>query len=125
MTVYPPSFDAGSGPKPPSRVGDVVATVVLLVLGGIGIAILAFVSLFLAMASDGCGSESNCDFSLMGVGYFIALLGPPLVYLAAAVWALVRLGQRRRSWWVPLLGAAAALAAWGIGLGLLTASLNR
>ncbi|GLK17154.1 DUF6264 family protein [Herbiconiux flava] len=70
-------------------------------------------------------SGTDCDFSLMGVGYFIALLAPPLVYLAAIVWTIVRLTRRRRSWWVPVVGALAALAVWALGYGLLMASLNR
>ncbi|GLK17153.1 hypothetical protein [Herbiconiux flava] len=54
MSEYPLAFEVGPGRAVPSRVGDVVAAVVLLVLGAIGIAMLAFVSLFLAMVSDGC-----------------------------------------------------------------------
>jgi uncharacterized BrkB/YihY/UPF0761 family membrane protein len=111
--------------KPTSRVGDVVASIVLLVLGGIGVAMLAFVSLFLAMVSDGCGSESSCDFGLMGAGYYIALLAPPVVYVAAGIVTLVRLTRRKRGWWVPVVGALAALAVWGIGYGMLMASLGR
>jgi uncharacterized BrkB/YihY/UPF0761 family membrane protein len=123
--AHPPVLEVGPDRSQPARVKDIVASLILLALGVVGIVMLAFVSLFLAMASDGCGSETNCDFTLMGVGYFVALLGPPLVYIAAGIATVVRLTRRRTAWWMPVAGAAVALAVWAIGLGMLMASLNR
>jgi hypothetical protein len=109
----------------PTNVGDVVASVILLIAGGFGFALLAVLSALLAMVSDGCGPVSVCNFDLMGVGYVIALAGPPLVYLSAAVWTIVRLTRRQRSWWIPILGAAGGGAVWGVGYAMLVASIGR
>lgn len=93
--VHSPS-SAGSGAQQRTvRVEDVVESSLLLVLGLIGFAILAFVSLFLATASDGCGSGTNCDLGMMAAGYFIALLVPT------------------------------ALAFWGVGAAIIQVSLGR
>jgi len=88
----------------PVRVGDVVASIILLVLGAIAFAVLAFASLFLAMMSDGCGSGTNCNYGVMTAGYFVALLVPPVVFVASAIWTIIRLVRRRLAWWVPLVG---------------------
>lgn len=112
-------------PRRPVRVGDVVASILLLVLGVIAFAVLAFASLFLAMMSDGCGSGANCNYGLMNAGYFVALLVPPLVFVASAIWAIIRLVRRMLAWWIPLVGAAGAFAAWGVGLAMMQASLGR
>lgn len=95
-----------------------------MVLGAIGFAFLSFISLFFAMISDGCMS-GTCDYSLMTVGYLLSLAGPPVVFVAAIIWTIVRLTRRKRAWWVPLVGAAAALAVWGIAIALMQASLGR
>jgi uncharacterized BrkB/YihY/UPF0761 family membrane protein len=103
---------------------DVTAAIVLMVLGVIGFVFLAFISLFFAMISDGCMS-GTCDYSLMTVGYLLALAGPPIVFVAAIVWTIVRLTRGKRAWWVPLVGAVAALAVWGVAIALMQASLGR
>lgn len=118
-------FVGGERQRRPVRVGDVVASSILLVLGLIGFSIVAFASLFLAMVSDGCGSGTNCDFGVMTVGYFVALLGPPLVFLATAIWTIIRLVRRSMAWWLPLVGGAAAMAVWGVGVAMMQASLGR
>jgi uncharacterized BrkB/YihY/UPF0761 family membrane protein len=106
----------------PASVGDIVVSVVLMIAGGMGFIMLAVLSLLLGMVSDGCGSESDCNFDLMGVGFVIALVGPPVSYLTSLVWTIVRLKQRRRGWWVPLVGAFMALAVWGVGYAMLVTS---
>ncbi|RWZ52472.1 hypothetical protein ELQ90_00470 [Labedella phragmitis] len=123
---------AGPGDPPPRRSApwstgrkvDVTASIVLMVLGVIGFVFLAFISLFFAMISDGCMS-GTCDYSLMTVGYLLALAGPPVVFVAAIVWTIARLTRGKRAWWVPLVGAVAALAVWGVAIALMQASLGR
>ena len=102
-----------------------MASSILLLIGVIGFAMLAFVSLFLAMVSDGCGSGTNCDFGVMTAGYYIALVAPPLIFIGAAIWTIVRLVRRLLAWWLPLVGSLAALAAWGLGAAMMQASLGR
>lgn len=123
--AYSPSPTGLAAPRPPARVGDIVASSILLVVGAIGFAALAFVSLFLAMVSDGCGSGADCDFGVMTAGYFVALVAPPVIFVAAAVWTIIRLVRRRIAWWLPIVGSLAALAVWGIGAAMMQASLGR
>jgi uncharacterized BrkB/YihY/UPF0761 family membrane protein len=120
----------GDAPPPRSvpwstgRKADVTASVVLMVLGAIGFAFLSFISLFFAMISDGCMS-GTCDYGLMTVGYLLSLAGPPVVFVAAIIWTIIRLTRRKRAWWIPLAGAVAALAVWGLAIDLMQASLGR
>lgn len=116
----PPRTEPWSG----GRKADVAAAITLMVLGAIGFAFLSFISLFFAMVSDGCTS-GTCAYGLMTVGYLLALAGPPVVFVAAIVWTIVRLTRRKRAWWAPLVGAVAALAVWGIAIALMQASLGR
>lgn len=122
---YPPSSASHGPARPPVRVADVVASSILLVLGAIGFTMLAFVSLFFAMFSDGCGSGTDCDFGVMTAGYFVALAVPPVIFVVTAVWTIIRLVRRRLAWWLPVVGSLAALAAWGIGVAMMQASLGR
>lgn len=123
----PTPFSPGTGPGSPRArsVGDVVASVILLIAGGIGFMMLAVLSLLLGMVSDGCGPVTKCDFDLMGVGYVIVVAGPPVIYIAAVIWTILRLKRGRRGWWVPIVGALAALAVWGAGYAMLVASIGR
>jgi uncharacterized BrkB/YihY/UPF0761 family membrane protein len=114
-------------PRPPAsgaRIADVTVSVILLLAGFVGFAMLAFVSVFLVMVSDGC-YDDRCNTDLLSVGWIIAMFAPPLVFIAAIVWTLVRIARRKTSWWVPVLGAVVAAVAWGVGAGIMQASLGR
>ncbi|HWS50190.1 MAG TPA: DUF6264 family protein [Microbacterium sp.] len=110
--------------KAPFRVVDIVVSTILMVLGGIVIAGVAFFSLFLSMMSDGCGADGACNYDLLGAAFYAALLVPPLVYLGAVVWGVVRMVQRRLSWWVPIVGLVAAFAVWGVAVWLMSVSVG-
>lgn len=110
---------AGSG----ARVADVTVSVILMFAGVLGFATLAFMSLFLVMMSDGCFGD-RCNASLMSAGWLIALGVPPVVFVAAVVWAIVRLVRRRIAWWVPVAGAVLGVSIWFIGVGMMNASLG-
>jgi uncharacterized BrkB/YihY/UPF0761 family membrane protein len=117
-----PTYPAPA-PKPPVRTGDVIASVILIVVGAIVIGFVAFISLFLAMMSDGCGS-GTCNYDLMGAAYYAALLLPPFVFLGAVIWAIVRMVQRRLAWWLPIVGVIAALVVWGVAYWLMAVSVG-
>ena len=51
------------------------------------------------------------------VAWWIGLLGPGLLFLAAIGWSIARIAMSQRAWWVPLVGLAA-----GIGVVCLTNS---
>ncbi|MDF2991360.1 MAG: uncharacterized protein K0S37_1874 [Microbacterium sp.] len=99
-------------------------SVILIVVGVVGFGMLAFVSLFFAMMSDGCYGD-RCDTGLMSIGWLIALLAPPVVFIAAVVWTIVRLVRRKLAWWLPLAGGAVAVAIWVAGVALMDAGLRR
>jgi len=107
-----------------TRIADVTVSVILMVAGFLGFAVLAFMSLFLVMMSDGCFGD-RCNTGLMSVGWLIALGVPPVVFLAAAVWTIIRLVRRKFSWWVAAVGAASGVAIWFVGVGIMNASLGR
>ena len=119
MTMTPPPAygppPPGYAPPPPRRpvvVWDLVTTIVLLVIGG-AIAIgLTFFAFFLVFASDPCGASTVCDTDRMSAGFFLALLGPGAVTIAAIIVAVVLLIRRRISFWVPLVGIVLAVGVW-------------
>lgn len=116
----PATRPAGSG----ARVADVTVSVILMSAGVLGFATLAFMSLFLVMMSDGCFGD-RCNTGLMSVGWLIALAAPPVVFIAAVVWTIIRLARRKLAWWVPLAGAVLSAAIWFGGVGIMNASLGR
>jgi uncharacterized BrkB/YihY/UPF0761 family membrane protein len=121
----PPHGPAPARPRASrARTADRIVSVILIVAGAIGFTMLAVLSLLLAMVSDGC-FDDQCNYDLMTVGWFIALLAPPLVFIGAVVWTLLRITRQKTAWWMPLLGAAVALALWGVGVGMMEASLGR
>ncbi|WP_353681704.1 DUF6264 family protein [Microbacterium sp. 69-7] len=111
---------AGSG----ARVADMIVSVILMIAGILGFAMLAFMSLFLVMMSDGCFGD-RCNTGLMSAGWLIALGVPPVVFVAAAVWTIIRLARRKIAWWVPLAGAGLSAVIWFVGVGIMNASLGR
>ena len=111
---------SGSG----GRVADVIVSVILMIAGILGFAMLAFISLFLVMMSDGCFGD-RCNTGLMSASWLIALAVPPVVFVAAAVWTIIRLARRKITWWVPLAGAVLSAVIWFVGVGIRNASLGR
>ncbi|MFC7926957.1 DUF6264 family protein [Microbacterium laevaniformans] len=110
----------GSG----ARVADTIVSVVLIIAGVLGFAMLAFMSLFLVMMSDGCFGD-RCNTGLMSAGWLIALAVPPVIFIAAVGCTIIRLARRKTAWWVPLAGAGVSAVIWFVGFGIMNASLGR
>lgn len=87
------------------RVADVVATVVLLLLGAVTTVVAGRGIQFMALSFGSCDAPGNrCD---EGLGSTVVTLGPvvvALVFLVTLVVCVLRLVRRRLSWPVALLG---------------------
>ncbi|WP_431245828.1 hypothetical protein [Leifsonia xyli] len=124
VTTPPPGYPAAPAPagaataRRPVIVWDLVTSIVLLVVGVVVAAVLTFAAFFLVFASDPCGSGTACDTGRMGIGFFIALIGPAAVTLIAVIVAIVLLVLRRISFWVPIVGILLALGVWAGGAAL-------
>ncbi|PZF66685.1 hypothetical protein DEJ33_08250 [Curtobacterium sp. MCPF17_047] len=87
------------------RVADVVATVVLLLLGAVATVVASRGIQFMALSFGSCDAPGNrCD---EGLGGTVVTLGPvvvALVFLVTLVLCVLRLVRRRLAWPVALLG---------------------
>lgn len=85
-------------------------TIGLVALG----ALLTFIGFYFAgFAGMAYRSTSFQAFSIMVVGY-----GPPLVYVASLVAAIVWMRRGRRAWPAGLAASAGPVLMWLLGLGL-------
>lgn len=120
MTPNPPAVRP---PTPGSRVADVVVSVCLMVFGMLGFAGLAVIPLFMVAFSDSCSAD-RCDYDLMSAGALVGSIAPPVVFLAAIVWGLIRIGRRKTAWWSVVAGGVAAAVFSGIGIAMITAGVR-
>lgn len=97
--------EARPGLRGGRRVADVVATVVLLLLGAVTTVVAGRGIQFMALSFGSCDAPGNrCD---EGLGSTVVTLGPvvvALVFLVTLVVCVLRLVRRRLSWPVALLG---------------------
>jgi len=100
------------------RTWDVVLGVALLVVLLATAAVLGFAGAFLVMASDSCGASTVCSTERLSAGVLVAMIGPAVVAVVAAVALVVRLVRTRLAFWVPLVGIAVAVLVWAAGAAL-------
>ncbi len=122
MTTPPAAAVPVTGGRP-VRTWDLVLTIVLLVLsGGFGLLMLAFAPL-LAMASDGCVTGVECNGVQMTIGFWVAVIGPPLVTVVGIVAAIILLARRRVAFWVPLVASVLAFGVLFLGAVIVVGSV--
>lgn len=109
--------------RPARRAWDLVLTIALLVLLPLAALACSYAGFFLAFASDACGSMT-CNFGLMNVGFWFAVIAPWVVLLLAVVLAIVRLVRHRVSFWVPLVGVVAMAATWFVAAAIVSAGVS-
>ena len=95
----------------PRRAWDVVLTIVLMVAGAVAVVLMLVPTIFLPMATAGCG-EATCNDAQMSVGLTLAFVSPFIVMLAASIVAVVFLVRRTLAFWVVLAGIVLAALAW-------------
>ncbi|WP_460775894.1 DUF6264 family protein [Microbacterium sp. GXF7504] len=113
------TVDAG---RPRLRLGDTIATVLLIVLGAAVAGVGSVMALFLAFASDGCASD-GCA-ARIEVGMLTAMFTPWVLWFVGVVWAIVRVVRRRLAFWVPLAAAALGVAVWFLGAWIALSTLG-
>ena len=99
-----------------SRGTDIALTIVFLVLQVTLVIALVLPALFLAMASDGCGE--GCNLGVIQAGFFVALFGPGVVFIANLIVSIIFLARKRTSWLLSLLGGVASLLVFLLGVAL-------
>lgn len=89
-------------------------TVVLGVLLTIGTVVMSAVAPVLGMAADPC-YDRDCDYGLMSLGLWWAILAPWLATITSWVVSILMLRRRRLAFWAPLLAAPVAYVLWMAG----------
>jgi uncharacterized BrkB/YihY/UPF0761 family membrane protein len=102
---------------------DITLSIVFALLGAGLAVVLGGLGVFLAFVSDACGSSVECDYNQLSTGILLAVLLPAVITVAFIVWMIVRLVRRKRAFWVPLVGAVAAGAGWGVGFFVATGAV--
>jgi hypothetical protein len=103
------------------RTGDRAATIVLLVLQGLGIFLFGALGLFIVFVSDSCGSaDTTCDGGRIAWGVMTPPLVAVVLFVVSLVWSIKRMAQSRTAWWVPVL--MTVLSAGGVVLGFVIAA---
>jgi hypothetical protein len=99
-----------------SRGTDIALAIVFLALQVALVIALVLPALFLAMASDGCSDP--CNLSVIQAGFYVAVFGPGVVFIANLIVSIVFLVKKRTTWLLSLLGAVASLLVFLLGVAL-------
>ena len=115
------SYDA-----PPRTVStaDRVVTVVLMLALAVLVPVAGVLGLLTVMASDSCGSSTECNTGMIGFGVIFSTLAPAVVFLVALVWVAVRWRRDRPTWWLPLVAAVVGAAGWVLGAAITFAAVG-
>jgi uncharacterized BrkB/YihY/UPF0761 family membrane protein len=109
--------------RPARRGWDLALTIVFLVLLPLAALACSYAGFFLAFAADACGSV-DCDYGVMNVGLWSAVIAPWVVLLVAVVIAIVRLVRHRITFWVPLVGIVVMAATWFVAAAIVSAGIT-
>ncbi len=101
-------------PSSKSRTGDIIGTIVLLVVQAVLWAVTGTLLGLFVMVTDPCGSQPCGDPAWIDRAMWLGLGAGGVVLLVALVLAIVRLTRHRLAFVFPLLGCVAQLAL-GIG----------
>ena len=103
VTAEPPAPQG----KRPLVLWDIVLTIVLLIAGAVIAILLGVTAIGLGFAvPENC---IDCNNTQIFFGQILGLFGPPVLYFVFIILTIVRLIQRRRAFWVPIVGVAVAI----------------
>ncbi|NQX27138.1 hypothetical protein HQQ81_07200 [Microbacteriaceae bacterium VKM Ac-2854] len=95
-----------------TKTGDLVVTIVLLVVQALLIPITLGVRLILLFAADACAGEDGpqCNYALMDFGQWLGPIVAVIAFVVALIAVLRRSGTGARAggtrFWIPLVGTA-------------------
>jgi hypothetical protein len=93
--------------KRPLVLWDIVLTIVLLLAGAVIAIMLGVTAIGLGFAApDEC---FVCNNTQIFFGQIFGMFGPPVLYCVFIILTIVRLVQRRRAFWVPIVGVVVAV----------------
>jgi len=101
-------------PRRPVRWADLIVSSVLLLLLAAAAVTASVFGAFLTFASDSC-SPTGCNFNVMTIGIWVAVLSPWVVFLVALAGSIVMIVLRRISFWIPITAFVLMVALWLIG----------
>lgn len=116
-------------PEPPrvaarrAKVWDVALTVVFLVAVTLFALAASSAGFFFVTASEVCAGQA-CDYTLMNIGYWVAVISPWVLLLLAVVFAIIRLVRHRIAFWIPLVSAALMVGMWFVGAAFVGAGIT-
>lgn len=111
MTNHPITTGPTIIVRRPIVVWDIVVTIILLVMGIAGTIVISLTAIGLAFAADRC-TGLECNQAQFSAGVIVALIGPSFAFVIATILSIVRLAQRRRAFWVPLVGFLVVALVW-------------
>ncbi|MEO2129757.1 MAG: DUF6264 family protein [Microbacterium sp.] len=101
-------------PRRPLRWADLIVSIVLFLLLAAAAVTASIFGAFLTFASDAC-SATGCNFNVMTIGIWVAVLSPWVVFLVALAGSIVMIVLRRISLWIPITAFVLIVALWLIG----------
>lgn len=101
-----------------------ITSIVLLVVTVLSALVLFVPSLMLAMVSDSC--SSGCNMAVFTLGYYIAVIGTPLVAVTGIVFTIIKMVKKQDAVSFALIGLGGTYGAFMLGLAItfITASIK-
>jgi hypothetical protein len=113
MSVTPATSTDTDRSAPRYRWRLIGVSALLLLNLAVGL-VLGYLAVILVVAYDSCVLQ-ECSYEGFTFGWLLALLGPPVVLLVAALVSILRMVRKRRTWWIPVAGLMVATALWLVG----------
>ena len=99
--------------KTPVRRGDMVASIVLVLVAVIADFVVTATAVPLVLLADSC--DVTCNYTVIQSGFIFALGVPSILTLIGIFITVLRVAQRKLAFWMPLATMAAATIALVLG----------
>ena len=101
------------GAKRPVRRGDLIASLILVLVAVVGNVVVTALAVPLVLLTDSC--DVTCNYTVIESGFIFAVAAPSILTLVGIFITIYRVVTRKLAFWVPLATIAAASVALVIG----------